>query len=374
MNKLLSIKKAILLILAICATGVQSAVSQTKTVSASKSGKSLISSEWQFEKAREFDFWIGEWDVSLFTYQSDNSWKEWKKSKANIYNILDGKAILELWEEKSENAPTETIIGYSLRYYDSELEKWVLWLNWPGVNQSGSSSLTGNFRNGKGEFFSSRPLNDSTTLTSRYTFSDITPTSLRWSDSFSRDDGKTWAKNWMMKFTRTADRSKKFSGNKIHTYRNGKRCTAKEFNALKRLIGNWKGKMMMVENNWNGKEVILNNYWALGGCSVMSFLETISDDDTMSFKQFALHTFNTYAKLYEVGILDNKLSSTYRSYYGLNEDNNEFVLNRMNQANGEIEETYSWSFAESKQLRIQKWIYKNGKKVKTLDSQLNRYE
>ena len=49
------------------------------------------------QKQRQFDFWIGEWDVNLRVRQKDFTWKDQHKSVVHIYPILDGKAILELW-------------------------------------------------------------------------------------------------------------------------------------------------------------------------------------------------------------------------------------------------------------------------------------
>ncbi|MCC6943968.1 MAG: hypothetical protein IT335_05285, partial [Thermomicrobiales bacterium] len=37
-----------------------------------------------------------------------------------------------------------------------------------------------------------------------FTWSDITPTTAAWSQSFSIDDGQTWERNWEMEFTRIA--------------------------------------------------------------------------------------------------------------------------------------------------------------------------
>ena len=110
--------------------------------------------------------------------------------------MLEGKAILELWDEAS-------IKGFSLRYYDAGRKEWVLWLNWPGANRSGSSSLAGTFRHGRGDFFSTYTTQDGTEGISRYSFNDITATSLRWDDAYSTDAGKTWSHNWIMEFSRT---------------------------------------------------------------------------------------------------------------------------------------------------------------------------
>jgi len=90
-------------------------------------------------ESRQFDFWVGAWDVNLRVQQEDLSWKDSIKAEARVYPILFGKAVLELWDSPN-------IKGYSLRYFDVKQGKWVLWLNWPGQNSSGSSILIGSFR------------------------------------------------------------------------------------------------------------------------------------------------------------------------------------------------------------------------------------
>ena len=166
---------------------------------------------FDFEEARQFDFWIGQWDVNLRMIQPDATWKDSVKARVQIYRILGGKAILELWDSK-------TIKGFSLRYYDPAKKKWVLHLNWPGKNQANLSSLEGAFRHGRGEFFSGRGKQ-----VNRYTFCDITENSLRWDDAYSRDGGKTWNNNWIMEFSRTGPKGEwPESSFAAHTYVDGK--------------------------------------------------------------------------------------------------------------------------------------------------------
>ncbi|NIQ57389.1 MAG: hypothetical protein GWN71_29565, partial [Gammaproteobacteria bacterium] len=62
---------------------------------------------------------------------------------------------------------------------------------------------------------------------SRYTFSDITPASLRWDDAYSTDGGETWTHNWIMEFTRTgAKPTLAADGGPEHTFHAGGRCAA----------------------------------------------------------------------------------------------------------------------------------------------------
>jgi hypothetical protein len=253
-----------------------------------------IISQTTAEKKRQFDFWIGEWDVNLRVMQKDKSWKDQHKSVARIYSILDGKAILELWSENQNG-----INGYSLRYYNPKKDKWELWLNWAGKNRSGTNGLEGSFRHGRGEFFIESKVDEKTTQISRYTFSDATPNSLRWDDGYSRDGGKTWSGNWIMEFSRRAKTAPAIDKDKnLLTYFNGNRCDMPEFNVLKQLSA----------NNKNSPSLRLYNI--LDGCIVIGFVKKKS---TTAF--FTL-TYNTFAKLYEFTYLDDQPDSALGMYYG----------------------------------------------------------
>ncbi|MEZ5425026.1 MAG: hypothetical protein R2747_02070 [Pyrinomonadaceae bacterium] len=246
------------------------------------------------EKSRQFDFWVGEWDVNLRVQQADKTWRDQHKSVARIYSILDGKAILELWSESKEG-----INGYSLRYFNPQKNKWDLWLNWAGKNRSGTNGLDGEFRHGRGEFFFEQPLPGNMMQIARYTFSDITPDSLRWDDAYSRDGGKTWAGNWIMEFTRRALQAPPIgSEKKLHTYFDGTRCDLPQFNALKELSANQPDK----------PEFRLYNI--LDGCIVIGFIEK------KKRKSFFSLTFNTFANLYELAFLDDRDQSALALFYG----------------------------------------------------------
>ncbi len=252
-------------------------------------------------EARQFDFWVGEWDVNLRTLQPDNSWKDTYKSVAHIFPILQGKAILELWDEAS-------IKGYSLRYYDTRRKEWVLWLNWPGNNRSGSSSLAGNFRHGRGDFYSRAQSADGSTRISRYSFNDITPVSLRWDDGFSEDGGKTWRGNWIMEWQRTGDvPSFDPSDDVAHTWVDGSRGSLPRFREYEVLAGQRAGT---VEADGEMREVQLGGYRVLDGCAVLLFVG--DGPDTIGGEKFAQLTWNTGAKRFELLLLDAEPESPAR--------------------------------------------------------------
>lgn len=307
--------------------------------------KEGITEEWNTTEDRQFDFWIGEWDVNLRTIQEDLTWKDTYKSTARIYPILDGKAILELWNEKVFG---KGIKGYSLRYFNHEKGKWDLWLNWPGNNRSGSSSLEGSFRHGRGDFYSYSPVDDSTTLISRYTFCDVSPTSLRWDDSYSKDGGKTWSNNWIMEFSRNTEMPMALSTRTLAlTYDEGKRCDLPEFREFEKMVGHWEGTLKIKKGEeWISTNASITTHKVLDGCAVISFLEYEMAGKT--HKSFSLKTYNTFAKQYEDGRLDNDKNSTYQAYFG-NKKEDTFSLVAFDLESKSIEnEQFEWTFANEK--------------------------
>ena len=253
------------------------------------------------EPSRQFDFWVGEWDVNLRTIQEDGSWKDTIAAEARIYPILEGKAVLELWD-------SQPIKGFSLRYFDPDEENWVLWLNWPGPDRSGSSSLEGSFRHGRGEFTSTRTDPEGNEILQVYTFSDVTPTSLRWDDAYSKDGGRTWSRQWIMKFSRTADvPTLAPGGGEEHTFETGARCGLDAFRPYETLAGAHAGT---VETAGVVEAIRLTGYRVLDGCAVLLFLEWDGGE------RFAHLTYNTFASRYELLELDARPETPARILYG----------------------------------------------------------
>ena len=246
---------------------------------------------------------MGTWDVNLRIRQDDHRWQDSVRAEARIYPVLRGKAVLELWDSAS-------IKGFSLRYYDVADARWKLWLNWPSANRSGTSSLDGGFRHGRGEFFSVSPRADGGRTISRYTFSDITADSLRWDDAFSGDDGRTWTNNWIMEFDRTAHLPVlPARGGDAHTYDGGGRCDDPAYRAFDPLVGRFTGELGVLDAA--GEEHVLPATWTghrvLGGCAVLGVLQARSPAG--AFEVFQHFTVDSASGLLEVLSLDSTPST-----------------------------------------------------------------
>ena len=278
------------------------------------------------DEARQFDFWIGEWDVIVRVRQDDGTWVNQIRSAAKIYPILNGKAVLELWSEDK----VAGVKGYSLRYFDTARDEWVLWLNWPGQNRSGSSSLSGTFRHGRGEFFSTSRAQDGAETISRYTFSDVTDESLRWDDAFSRDGGLTWTNNWIMEFSRTAAKPVlSLGGGPAHTSHEGARCDAPVFRKYEFLSGRKDGTVEA--GGWGA--VTITGHRVLDGCAVLTFAG--QDGDPERAWGFSHITWNTFAQRYELMTLNSVSSTPVRMFYS--RDASELVFYESTGGNGPVD-------------------------------------
>jgi hypothetical protein len=253
----------------------------------------------------DFNFWIGGWAVNLRTLQADASWQDTYTGRAEVYSVLGGKAILELWDE-------QTLKGFSIRYRDPIRDVWSLWLNWPAPNRSGTSGLEGDFRHGRGEFFTTFLNADSTEVIARYTFSDITPTSLRWDDAYSSDGGETWTPRWIMEFTRMAVEPR-FGGDggPAHTFDTGDRCDLPAFDRYEFLSGPWVGT---ANERGRDRPVAVTGYQILDGCALLLFAGRTGRPETAN--RFAHLTWNTSREAYELLSLTGDSASTARQMSG----------------------------------------------------------
>jgi hypothetical protein len=148
----------------------------------------------------DFDWEIGSWKTHLKRLQrpltGSTTWVEYEGTSV-VRKIWDGRANLV---ELDVSGPAGRIEGLSLRLYNPEARQWSL--NFSNVRGGTLSPPTvGEFKNGRGEFFSQETL-DGRAILVRFVISDITPNSCHFEQAFSDDGGKTWELNWIATDTR----------------------------------------------------------------------------------------------------------------------------------------------------------------------------
>ena len=150
--------------------------------------------------AHDFDFEIGTWKTELrrlrHPLSGDTVWVRYEGTSV-IRRVWNGKANLV---ELDVTGPAGHIEGLSLRLYNPQARQWSL--NFAN-SASGTMSVptVGEFKNGRGEFYDQEAFNGRMILI-RNVFSDITPNSYRFEQSFSDDGGHTWEANWIAIDTR----------------------------------------------------------------------------------------------------------------------------------------------------------------------------
>lgn len=154
----------------------------------------------QRDGQHDFDFNIGTWKTHvsrlLHPLTGSTTWVEYEGTSV-VRKVWNGRASLF---ELEVDGPAGHIEGVGLRLYNPQSHQWSL--NWANSNDGTMSQpMIGEFKNGRGEFFSREPFNGRA-IYARNVFSEMTPDSSRFEQAFSDDGGKTWETNWVMTFTR----------------------------------------------------------------------------------------------------------------------------------------------------------------------------
>jgi len=143
----------------------------------------------------DFDFELGSWKIHLkrllHPLTGSTTWTEFVGTSVTR-KVWDGRAQIEEFETDGASGHIE---GLTLRLYSPQSHQWSLY--WANSRDAALGLPTiGEFKNGRGEFFDQEPFNGRSILV-RYVWSEITPNSAHFEQSFSDDGGKTWEVNWI---------------------------------------------------------------------------------------------------------------------------------------------------------------------------------
>jgi|SRR5687768_4638317 len=131
-------------------------------------------------QAHEFDFWIGEWDVS--PWQQPNAAPA-AAGRNTIHPILEHCILLEEWSGAGGG------FGKSYNFYDTNRLKWrQIWMGDGG----GSLDYTGEFKDNAMRFEGWTLGPNNQRVLQKLTFTRISADTVRQTFEASNDDGKTW--------------------------------------------------------------------------------------------------------------------------------------------------------------------------------------
>ena len=149
----------------------------------------------------DFDFYHGRWQVKNRRMSQrlagSDEWIEFDATD-ECKPVLGGLGSIDRYTTDWGGG----IVGMALRLYRPQTRQWhVYWASdRDGVLEP---PLVGAFHDGVG-VFEGREAHEGRLLPSRAVWSQITPTSLRWEQALSPDEGKSWETNWVMQMTRLA--------------------------------------------------------------------------------------------------------------------------------------------------------------------------
>ena len=137
------------------------------------------------EKSSQFDFWIGEWEVTANGKVA---------GKNSIQPILGGCVLQETWTGASGGA------GTSFNYYNPSTKKWHQF--WVWKNGTTLPLLTGEYENGKMVLSGQYTNAAGKKVHTRITWYDNEDGTVRQHWENSLDEGKSWSTNFDGLYTR----------------------------------------------------------------------------------------------------------------------------------------------------------------------------
>lgn len=140
-------------------------------------------------EARQFDYWLGEWDV--FPMQAPPGQAP-KVGDSQIELISEGCGVLENWSATGNN-------GKSVNYYDSTTKKW--YQHWIGSG-GGALRYEGSFTENAMRFEGLTIGQDGKKTLHRLTFFKIDENTVRQFAETSSDEGKNWTATYDFRYVR----------------------------------------------------------------------------------------------------------------------------------------------------------------------------
>ncbi len=303
------------------------------------------------ESQRQFDFWLGEWDVTNRFWAAAQGEAIVPGAKLLVYPALNRTALVEHY--RGANWQGADILGFSIRAYDPHKEAWVILLNWPSTDAP-FWTMEGNFDFNRGLFFGERQGPDGQTITTRYTFSDLIPGFYRWEVNTSTDAGATWTHpGFAMQGARRADSAAPIDTAWLHGADIDQRCTGDERNQLDFMTGKWTAetRTLTADGEWKTATTRLTSRPILAGCAILNTEENAEHNSLTTL------AYDTKAGAWVAYQISDQApnAGVFNRYEGAMQ-NDEFILTRANEDGATerlrwhaiTENSFEWEHATSK--------------------------
>jgi hypothetical protein len=150
----------------------------------------------------DFDFLFGHWRVHHRRLKDrladSHDWVDFEGT-SDCQPVLGGQGNMD---DNVLSVPGDSYRAVTLRGFDPKTHQWsIWWLDSRSASGSLEPAVRGRFVNGVGTFYADDTFKGQA-IRVRFIWSHSTPTSARWEQAFSTDQGKTWEVNWIMEFQR----------------------------------------------------------------------------------------------------------------------------------------------------------------------------
>jgi Protein of unknown function (DUF1579) len=140
---------------------------------------------------KQFDFWLGEWDLTTPGKQPG----EVVHNTNTIKRILDDCII----QENFAGGGASPLRGMSVSVFDPKTSKWKqTWVD----NQGSYLDFTGEFKGGQMVLSRTATRPDGAQIAQRMVWKNIKPDEFDWSWERSKDGGQTWEVLWPIHYQR----------------------------------------------------------------------------------------------------------------------------------------------------------------------------
>lgn len=254
-------------------------------------GGSISKTDCRQPEHREFDFWIGKWKVHNHQTNpatpDDTTLYDTGTATAEVHPILDGCAVVEHWEGRL--VPDRQVLGFSLRAWNPDTERWHVLLNWPSPGSPGFFEIDGTFDGGVGDFiFQGRG------AFVRYRFSGTRSGEPRWEGARAEAKRGPWTPFWIMQFMPREDRPGGFLPHGRSRTTDG--CPNDPFRGYDFLIGEWAGEETLYDSGGAAERtrpISMRSWSILEGCAIVDHVAPGSEESegTDESKRFFVRSF-----------------------------------------------------------------------------------
>jgi hypothetical protein len=150
-----------------------------------KTNSSIAQSQNMLQPNRQFDFWIGDWELT---------WNDTSKGSNTITLEMNNLVVYEHFKD-----PANNYLGWSWSVYDTLSKKWKqTWVD----NQGAYFDFIGQMQDDKMILERSFTSKKGTLIKQRMIFYNITKNDLDWNWENSTDGGANWKLNWKIHYKR----------------------------------------------------------------------------------------------------------------------------------------------------------------------------